>query len=143
MQGESCSWVTSTIVLPCLCSLSNSAMISTPLTIQSAGGLIGQQNRGIVDQCAGDRDTLPLPAGKLARLMHHPLLQIDSSCNVSRRAVRHALGEPRINQRKFHGMQRGVARESRLNVWKTNPISLFRMRASSSSSISLTSFPAR
>jgi len=31
-----------------------------------------------------------------------------------------------------------VARGSRLNVWKTNPISSLRMRASSSSFISLT-----
>ncbi len=34
-----------------------------------------------------------------------------------------------------------VARASRLKVWKTNPISLLRMRASSSSSSSLTSWP--
>src|SRR5256886_14426015 len=34
-----------------------------------------------------------------------------------------------------------VARGSRLNVWKTNPISLFRIRASSSSDKSLTFCP--
>src|SRR5213080_1207978 len=34
-----------------------------------------------------------------------------------------------------------LARGSRLNVWKTNPISLFRMRANSSSDKSLTFWP--
>src|ERR1700728_1912073 len=36
---------------------------------------------------------------------------------------------------------RAVARASRLKVWKTKPISLLRMRASWSSSSSLTSWP--
>ena len=38
-------------------------------------------------------------------------------------------------------MWSAFARGSRLNVWKTNPISLFRMRASSSSDKSLTFWP--
>ena len=57
------SWVTRMIVLPSAWSRSNRAMISIPgLRIQIARRFIGQNDGGLVDQGARDRDTLALAA---------------------------------------------------------------------------------
>src|SRR5208282_3407025 len=47
------------------------------LRVQVAGGLVGQDDGGIVDQRAGDGHTLPLAAGELVGLVHHAVGEID------------------------------------------------------------------
>src|SRR3954453_1827953 len=45
--------------------------------VESAGGLIGQENRRVVDERASDGDTLALTAGELVGLMVHAALEVD------------------------------------------------------------------
>ena len=74
----SSSCVTRTIVLPREFNSSKSAMISLPVAeSRLPGRLVGQEDRRIVDQGAGDRDALALSAGELARLVAHPVGQAD------------------------------------------------------------------
>ena len=46
--------------------------------IQVAGRLVGQQDRRMIDERAGDGHALLLPAGKLRRLVVEPLAQADA-----------------------------------------------------------------
>src|SRR5512142_3121736 len=52
--------------------------------IEVAGGLICQNKTGIIDQCAGDRDALLLPAGKFRRAMICPVAEPDLVQQTSR-----------------------------------------------------------
>ena len=47
------------------------------MRIEIAGRLVGQQQRGVIDQCPGDGDPLLLSAGHLRGLVAHPLGQAD------------------------------------------------------------------
>ena len=45
--------------------------------VEGAGGLVGQQDRRVVHEGAGDGDALALTAGELVRLVVHAALEID------------------------------------------------------------------
>ena len=47
------------------------------LGVEVAGGLVGQDDVGVVDQRAGDRDALLLAAGELGRAVVEPVVQAD------------------------------------------------------------------
>ena len=101
--------------------------------------LVGEKDRRVVDQRARDGDALALSARELVR----PVIGCD--CRAARarapavaRALRSSAGTPAYTSGSST-LCSAVARGSRLNVWKTNPISLLRTRASSSSAIVETS----
>ena len=48
------------------------------LGVESAGGLVGQENVWVVDEGAGDGDALHLAAGKFGRAFHHMVAETDS-----------------------------------------------------------------
>ena len=50
---------------------------ATGLGVQVTGGFIPHQNRGAIDECPGDGDTLLLTARKLARVMMIAITQSD------------------------------------------------------------------
>ena len=43
------------------------------LGIEITGRLVGKNDRRMIHQCAGDRDTLALASGKFVRLVVHPI----------------------------------------------------------------------
>ena len=47
------------------------------LRIEVAGGFVGQQDTGVVDERPGDRDALALPARELVGSMGHPVAEPD------------------------------------------------------------------
>jgi hypothetical protein len=49
------------------------------LGVQVARGLVGEQDRGLVDERPRDRDPLPLPARQLVGAVPHPVAQPDAS----------------------------------------------------------------
>ena len=60
------SWVTSTTVRPCVVELLEDAHhLHAVSRVEVAGGLVGEQERGPVDQRAGDGHALLLAAGEL------------------------------------------------------------------------------
>ncbi len=83
----------------------------TGRAVEVSGRFVGQQNGRIVHQRPGDGHALALSAGELARLVVHALFQVD----VTQRLL--SALEPRfarraaVNQRQFHIVQRGSARQ--------------------------------
>ena len=66
------SCVTSTMVLPLACKVSNRAMISMPvLESRLPVGSSARMMEGLIDQGAGDGDALALAAGELVGLVIH------------------------------------------------------------------------
>ena len=64
------SWVTRMMVLPSLCSFSKSRMISSPVAVSRLpGGLVGEEDRGLHHQGAGDGHALALAARELVGLV--------------------------------------------------------------------------
>ena len=62
--------------------------------VEVAGGLVGEDDGGLVDEGAGDGDALALAAGELVGLVHmRPPRPTDSRTSVAR-AVRSAAGVP-------------------------------------------------
>jgi hypothetical protein len=83
----------------------------------------------------GGGDALALAAGQLIGLWH-ALAKLDC---LQRLIARSCVRAPVPRKQRSSTLCSALARASRLNVWKTKPISLFRMWASSSSFISDTS----
>ena len=138
----SASCVTRTIVLPaCVEPLEQRHDLDAGLRVEVAGRLVGEQDRRVVHERAGDRDALALTARELVRLVAHPIFELDLVAALRARAP----GDPSTARRRRPAAAprcaARMARGSRLKVWKTNPISSFRMRASSLSFISLTCLP--
>ena len=107
-RAMSCSCVTSTMVLPSLVQpLEQRHDFVAGGGIEVAGGLVGQQDRGVVHQRAGHGHALPLAAGKLVGLVVHALLQIHLLQRLSWPcSMRSAGGHAGIDQRQFHIVQR-------------------------------------
>src|SRR5205085_2358017 len=78
---------------------------------QVSGWFVRQDDGGIVDQGARDRDALALAARQLVRLVEQTVAQADVAQTL-RRPLFARLGiDPRVNQRQLHVPQTGGARE--------------------------------
>ena len=77
--------------------------------IEVAGGLVGQQDRRVVDQGASDRHALALTAGELVGLVVHALFEIDLAHGEFGALEALFAGHAGIDQRQFHVVQRGGA----------------------------------
>ena len=62
------------------------------LGVEVAGGFVGEDDGGLVDEGAGDGDALTLTAGELVGLVHHAAAEADGLENSSWRA---RCGRPR------------------------------------------------
>ena len=129
----SCSCVTTTIVMPARLSSCSSAMTSRLVArIERAGRLVGEDQPGVVDQRARDRDALLLAAGELRGMMVRRVPS-PTCCERPQRACA-ALGA-RARRHRAAAARRCPARcvrGSRLNCWNTKPIERLRMPASAS-----------
>ena len=99
--------------------------------IEVAGRLVGKQQRRVVHQRPRDRDALLLAAGQLIRMMAHAVREADRLQRLGR-----ALAALRGRRLPLYSSGSSTfssadVRDSRLNPWKTNPISALRTRASS------------
>ena len=73
------------MVLPASCSRSNTRHdLDAGLRVEIPGRLVGEQNRGVVDERAGDRDALALAAGELVG----PVVTRDVSSTFSSACLR-------------------------------------------------------
>ena len=77
------------------------------LRIKVAGGLVGQNDRRIIDEGAGNSDTLALSAGKFVGLMVHALAQIHGLQRGFGAGNAFIGGRAAIDQRKFDVVQCG------------------------------------
>ena len=74
------SWVTRSTVLPGLVeALEQRHDFVSGDGVEGAGGFVGQQQRRMVDQGAGDGDALALASGELAGLVIHARLEVDGA----------------------------------------------------------------
>ena len=140
----SCSWVTSTIVLPLLVQAREQGHdLVAGGGVERSGGFVGQQDRGLIHQRARHGHALALASGELARacafmrsleihLAHGHLGALDALLG----------GDAGVDQRQLHVVQRRGPRQQIEGLEDEADLRL-RMRASSSSSMSLTSFPFR
>ena len=79
--------------------------------VEVAGGLVGEQDRRLADQRAGDRDALPLAAGELVGPVVHAVREAD---RVERRlgaGAPLAAGEAAVDERQLHVRERRGARQ--------------------------------
>ena len=75
--------------------------------VQVTGGLVGQDDGGLVDEGPGDGDALLLPAGKLAWLMVQPVTQAHALEGLARAAA--PVLSTAVHQGKLHVGQGGRA----------------------------------
>ena len=104
----------------------------TGLGVELTGGLVGDQERGLVGEGPGDRDPLLLTAGQLAwplrRMVGEPTRDSSSSTRSSRSrgpARRSRIGTPTFSAAVRIGMSP--------KDWKTNPMRSRRSASSPSS----------
>ena len=90
------------------------------LGIEVAGRLVGQDDRRIVDERAGDGDALLLAARELHRVRVHPVLQADPLEHLERAALllRAAMPRTRGTNATFSST---VLLGSSLKSWNTKP----------------------
>ena len=104
------SWVTRTMVLPSAWSvIEESHDFDAGLGIEVAGGLVGQDDGGAVDQGAGDGHALALAAGELIGLVIHALAQADVGQRFLGAVDALGGGGAVVDQRQLHVVQRGGA----------------------------------
>ena len=72
--------------------------------------LVGEQNAGLVDECARDRDTLALTARQLVGLVIHAIGKADALEGVLRLRAPVPGREAGVDQRQLHVVQRVGAR---------------------------------
>ena len=78
--------------------------------VEVAGGLVGQEDAGLVDQRPRDRDPLALAARELVGAVVHPLAEPDPLQRLRRaRSRRSRARDPGVDQRQLHVVQRGGA----------------------------------
>ncbi len=112
------------------------------LRIEVTGRFVGEQDRRIVDERAGDGDALPLTAGQFVGPWLMRCVSSTGSSAALARSSRSFFETPAYTSGSST-LWSAVARGSRLKVWNTKPISSLRMRASSLSFIWLTSLSLR
>ena len=71
------------------------------LAVEVAGGLIGQQQRRLLDQGPSDRHPLPLAAGHLVGAVPHPVGQPDTCQRLGRAAAPFERRDARVDQRQL------------------------------------------
>ena len=102
--------------------------------VEVTRGFVGQEDGRTVDERARNGDTLTLTAGQFVGTVMQARTELHgSSASVARR-LRSSAEMPAYTSGSSTFCS-AVARGSRLNVWKTKPISLLRTRASWSSLI--------
>ena len=104
------SCVTSTMVLPLACRrVEEGHDLDAGFGVEVAGGLVGEDDGGAVDQGAGDGDALPLAAGELVGLVIHARFEADIGQRLL--GALNALGGRRavVDQRQLHVVQRSGA----------------------------------
>src|SRR5690606_36357366 len=69
--------------------------------VQVAGRLVGQQDGRVIDQGAGDGDTLPLTARELVRLVVHTVRQAHVLQRLRGQLVSLALAETGVDEREL------------------------------------------
>ena len=111
------------------------------VAVEVAGRLVGQDQRGLVDQRAGDGHALLLAAGEFGRLVVQPVAQAEPLEGGAgpRRRVR--AGEPWYKQRHLDVLDHRGTRQQVVRLEDETEVRL-RSRASSSSSMSATGVPA-
>ncbi len=93
--------------------------------VEGAGGFVGQEHAGLLDQRSRDRDPLLLPAGQLGgEVGARSPRRTDSSAAIAR-SRRDAAGTRR-GARAVSTFSSAVRVGMRLKLWKTNPIWLAR-----------------
>jgi hypothetical protein len=111
--------------------------------VEVAGRLVGQQHGGLHDGGAGDRDALPLAAGKLVGAVVGALFEaevLERGCAT--RCARSAAGMPAsiMGRAMFSA---AVRRGTRWKLWNTKPMRRLRTAACSSGDSVVTSRPSR
>ena len=111
--ATSASWVIRMTVWSSSRRRLNKARISSPvLRVQRTGGLVGQQDRRLVDQRAGDGHALLLATGEFAGPVRRALAQAHRRQRFAARgACVRAGGTLRVAQRHGHVVQRAHARQ--------------------------------
>ena len=104
----SASWVTMMMVWPCAVQLAEHLHdLLAGRAVEVAGGLVGQEDRGLVDQRAGDGDALALAARQLVGPVVHAVAQADPAAaprwRGSRRSLRRDAG---VDQRQLDVVER-------------------------------------
>ena len=128
------SCVTMMTVCPWSARLSNTRMISSDVVrVEVTRRLVGEEDGRIVHERARDGDALPLTARELVRPVVHALAELHALERFLGAALALVARARRRRRAAARRCAARVARGRRLNVWKTNPISLFRTRASASS----------
>ena len=79
--------------------------------IERAGGLVGQQNVGIVDQRAGDRHALHLTAGHLVGLFVQLVTKADLLQRVNGAGTALLAGHARKGERQLHVGKHGLVHD--------------------------------
>jgi hypothetical protein len=80
-------------------------------TVERAGWLVSEDQRGIADERARDRHSLLLAAGQLAGPMAHPVREADRLERGARAEVPFRAPQPGIYQRHLHVFERRIAGE--------------------------------
>ena len=111
-SAMSASCVTSTMVLPGLVeTLEERHDLDARLGVEVARGLVGQEDRRVVHERARDGHALTLPAGELVRLVAHPVVELDAPQRFLGAILPFFRGDARVDERQFHVVERGRARE--------------------------------
>ena len=109
-RGRRCrrSWVTSTMVLPSLVQpLEEPHDLLAGLGVEVAGGLVGQQDRGLHDQGAGDGHALALAAGELVGPVGHAGAQVHHLQGALGHPQPLLLGHPGVDEGQLDVVQGG------------------------------------
>ena len=90
------------------------------LSVQIAGGLVGQENRRMIHDGAGDGDALLLAAGERVRFVVQALVDAEQAENLVELGPAGLASVPAM-WRATAILSRAVRLGSRLNFWNTNP----------------------
>ena len=108
------SCVTSTMVIPSSAELLEQRHhLDAGPRVEVAGGLVGEDDCGSVDQRARDGHALLLAAGELVRVVVEPLAEAHPLQRLARAPARApAAGTPRVEQRQLDVLERAGARRA-------------------------------
>src|SRR5579875_154500 len=99
----------------------------TGMRIEGAGGLISQENRGVIDERAGDGYALSLASGEFIWLVQHTLFEVYRAQGTASSLQSLVRGHPSVNQGKLYIMEGGRASQEierlkyEADLFVTNP----------------------